>query len=358
MIGLSRGVVLQVLSHTPGLQELELRVGTEHRQALCQTGLVGVAAVGDEVVVNDTARRLSLGSGGYDYVQSICGKLPEYTADPGHIMRLRYTPLQHAVLSCEEQQSVHHEQLADADCLGGLPVVCTCLHSQVAAVAAGVAAVNPELRVVYVMTDTACLHLGVSKLVGQLKKADLLHGTVSCGQAFGGDLEAVNVYSGLLAAQRVLQADVVITGQGVGNTGTGTKFGFSGVDQGLCLNAVNSLHGQAIAVLRISEGDKRPRHQGFSHHSLTVLSQVCLAGCVVPVPSDGGEYGESAASAVRALPLTHELVYAAGQPALDVLAHRGVGVKTMGRSIEQDRVFFLSAGAAGIVAAQRVKTGG
>lgn len=353
MIGLSHGVVVEILHHTPGIQELVVRVGTELRPTFCQTALVGVVEAGDRVVVNDTARRLSLGSGGYDYVQSICDKLPDYSAGQGHIMRLRYTPLQHAVLSCEEQQSTHHDVLKEADDLGGLPVVCTGLHSQVAAVAAGVAAVNPSLRVVYVMTDTACLHIGVSKLVTQLKHADLLHGTVTCGQAFGGDLEAVNLFTALLAAKHVLHADVVIAGQGVGNTGTGTRFGFSGVDQGICLNAVNSLNGLAIAVLRISEGDARPRHQGLSHHSLTVLQKVCMAGCVVPLPSDGGEYSVSAEESLRDLPHEHRIDTVAGQPALDVLAQRGVHVKSMGRSVEHDRVFFLAAGAAGIVAAMK-----
>ena len=46
--------------------------------------------------------------------------------------------------------------------------------------------------------------------------------TVSCGQAFGGDLEAVTLHSGLLAARLVGEADVAIVGIGPGVVGTGT----------------------------------------------------------------------------------------------------------------------------------------
>src|SRR6266536_1247508 len=45
----------------------------------------------------------------------------------------------------------------------------------------------------------------------------------------GVDMEAVTVHTGLLAARRVLQAELAIVSQGHGNLGTGTKWGFSGV---------------------------------------------------------------------------------------------------------------------------------
>ena len=55
---------------------------------------------------------------------------------------------------------------------------------------------------------------------------DALHkslaGVVTVGQSFGGDLEAVTVHTGLLAARHVLGADLAIVTQGPGNLGTGT----------------------------------------------------------------------------------------------------------------------------------------
>ncbi|MEK8105184.1 DUF3866 family protein [Micromonospora sp. M12] len=53
---------------------------------------------------------------------------------------------------------------------------------------------------------------------------DELAGTITVGQAFGGDLEATTVHGGLLAARYVLGADLAIVAQGPGNLGTGTRW--------------------------------------------------------------------------------------------------------------------------------------
>ena len=100
-----------------------------------------------------------------------------------------------------------------------------------------------------------------------LKEAGWIEGSVTVGQAFGGDLEAVTVHNGLLAARLVLGADIAIVTQGPGNLGTGTRWGFSGVAAGEAINAAAVLKGQPVAALRVSEADQRDRHRGVSHHS-------------------------------------------------------------------------------------------
>src|SRR5206468_2537218 len=81
----------------------------------------------------------------------------------GHLMKLRYTPLQHAVLAVEEEGSPHREAVIAVRDLEGLPVVVAELHS--AAMAAVVAArACGARRVVYVMTDGAALPLPLSRL--------------------------------------------------------------------------------------------------------------------------------------------------------------------------------------------------
>ena len=60
---------------------------------------------------------------------------------------------------------------------------------------------------------------------------------ITTGQSFGGDLEAVTVHTGLLAARHVVGADLVVVAQGPGNLGTGTRWGFSGVAAGEAVNA-------------------------------------------------------------------------------------------------------------------------
>jgi hypothetical protein len=208
--------------------------------------------------------------------------------------------------------------------------------------------------VVYVMTDSASLALGVSRLVPALSEAGWIHGVVTVGQAYGGDLEAVNVYSGLLAARHVMGADVAIVSQGVGNTGTATAFGFSGIDQGVALNAAASLEGIPIACLRMSFADPRPRHYRVSHHTLTVLSKVTLVRCHVPVPELAPsrlwevlgqleEHGIAAKHLIRVLD---------GSAALELLRKHHIPVTTMGRTVLEDREYFLAAAAAGAHAAE------
>ena len=54
------------------------------------------------------------------------------------------------------------------------------------------------------------------RFVHWLREAGWLAGTVTVGQAFGGDLETVTVHTGLLAARHVLGAQVTVVAQGPG----------------------------------------------------------------------------------------------------------------------------------------------
>ena len=172
--------------------------------------------------------------------------------------------------------------MAEADDLGGMPVVVADLHSALPAVLIGMLATDPDLKVAYVMTDGGALPAAFSRTLDTL--AASLVGVVTVGQAFGGDLEAVTVHTGLLAARHVLGADLAIVTQGPGNLGTGTPWGFSGVAAGEACNAVTVLGGEAIGALRISDADPRPRHRGVSHHSLTAFGRVALGGVTLVAP--------------------------------------------------------------------------
>src|SRR5215831_19063098 len=118
------------------------------------------------------------------------------------------------------------------------------------------------------MTDGAGLPLAMSDLVADLRERDLVDATVTCGHAFGGDYEAVSVYSALAVARHVAGADAAVVAMGPGIVGTGTRLGFSGIEAGPILDAATGLGGDPIACLRISFADERPRHQGVSHHTL------------------------------------------------------------------------------------------
>jgi hypothetical protein len=218
--------------------------------------------------------------------------------------------------------------------------------------AAGARAAGAE-RVVYVMTGGAALAAGFSRQTAALRDAGLLSAVVSSGQAFGGDLETVNLFTGLLAARHVAGADVVVVGDGPGNTGTGTPWGATDIESAMAMNAAAILEGQPVAALRISFADSRPRHRGVSHHSLTALSRVALSPVHVAVPAlEDDEERRIVWETLAGLPDHHHLVETTGRPALDLLAEHGIEPESMGRRVADDPAFFLAAGAAGVLAAR------
>ncbi len=205
--------------------------------------------------------------------------------DEGHIVKARYTPVQHTVLAVEEKDSPERGEIEEFATLNSMPVVIGQLHSQLAPAAGAIKRLsNGRARVAYIMTDSAALPLDFSRQVHELRGKGLIDSTITVGQAFGGEIEAVNIYTGLIAAKQVAGADAVIVCPGPGNVGTGTLYGFSSIEQGEIVNAVNVLGGSAIAVARISFADPRPRHQGLSHHTITSLGRVALTKCILALP--------------------------------------------------------------------------
>lgn len=354
MIQTRRGKILKELFSREGITAFSVQIENREEKCIVYPNLVGDIVPGDEVLLNTTAMVLNLGSGGFHYV--ISKVLPdEMDMNPGgHIMKMRYTPAQFKVLSVEEEDSPFHQEMLTADSLDGIPVLAATLHSMLAPICLGLS--GKGLKVAYVMTDGAALPMAFSQTVDWLKKQGLLSGTVSTGHAFGGDLEAVNVYSGLLAARHVLGADIIIVSMGPGIVGTGTKWGFTGVEQGDILNAVDSLQGTAIAVPRISFADARPRHRGISHHTLTVLGRVCKVPVLVPLPFLDNEQNSYILEQVRNTGLftRHRFAMEDASAGLAAMANCELKMSTMGRGIEQDREFFLTLGAAAITAARLV----
>jgi len=350
------GVVKRVVAQRPGAQELTVTLEGGEEKAVNYVRLLGKVEAGEQVLLNTTAVRAGLGTGGYHFVMKRGGK-EEKPAEAGRIVKLRYTPLQFRCRTVEEQESPYRDAVEACDDLAGMPVVVAGLHSQIAPAAAAVKGLSPEARVAYVMTDSAALPLAFSTLAASLKEAGLIDGTITVGQAFGGDYEAVNVYSGLLAARAVLGADVVIVAQGPGNVGTETDWGFGSIAQGEQINAVGILGGTPVAVPRISFADSRARHRGVSQQTLVVLGKVVLVQAAVAVPAMEAEKLEFVHRQLDDAGITarHDVLVAKGEIGLDTLAAKGVEVKSMGRSPAEDPEFFLAAGAAGAVAVEGMK---
>ena len=347
MIRWRDGRVTRIVTSRPGIVELVATVGSDEVPALAYVALVGEPVVGDRVLLNVSALELGLGTGGYALVVALPDRLPADVDAPGHVIKARYTPSQTTVLAVDEQDSPHHAVLRDADDLAGMPVVAADLHSALPAVLAGLRREAEGARVVYVMSDGGALPLWLSHTVTALRAAGWLAATVSVGQAFGGDAEAVTVHSGLLACRHVLGADLAIVTQGPGNLGTGTRWGFSGVATGEALNAASVLGGRPVAALRVSAVDSRERHRGVSHHSLTALGRVALAPVDVAVPVLDGSFGVQVREACAALASRHRLVDVPVDGLLDALRESPVRLSSMGRGLDDDPSYFLAGAAAG-----------
>ena len=346
------GVVVSLLGERRGLQRVEVDFGDGPERAYVLTQVTGGVAPGDRVVCNTTAVELGLGTGGWHVVHWNLAREEWREPGPGHVLKARYTSLQADVGSTEE----HEAALVDCVSVGGMPVVAAGLHSQVPAVAAAFKDAAPGARLVYVMTDGAGLPLALSDLVAAMTDRGLIDATVTCGQAFGGDFEAVSVYSALAVARHAAGADAVVVAMGPGVAGTGTRLGFSAIEVGPVLDAATAVGGRPVACLRASFADPRPRHQGLSHHSATALGLACRSRVTIPLPLVGGAEEETLRAGVAAagLDVRHDVVAVKPPDILGLFGAHGLVVTSMGRPAADDPVLFACAAAAGALAGELV----
>jgi len=334
------GRVVEVRRERPGYQQVLIETDGSHEpeRAFVVTALTGTVAVGDEVLANTTAVDLALGTGGSHVVATNLTQGAYRTPGGGHIMKLRYTPMQLDTGAAEE----HLDELRD-DLAGAVVVACT-LHSQVPLVVLGALSVRPELRIAYVMTDGAALPLAMSELVVTMVDAGFLAaGTLTAGHAFGGTREAVGVPSALVLARHDAGADLIVVGMGPGVVGTGHRLGTTALEAAPVLDVTDALGGHGVLAVRASEGDARARHRGMSHHSATVLDLVRSTVTVAITPELDRD--------VAPWRDRHRIAEVDDVDGPGLLAVAGMRVTTMGRGPEDDRLFFDTAAAAGVVAA-------
>ncbi|HON43394.1 MAG TPA: DUF3866 family protein [Bacillota bacterium] len=345
MINANLARVVRVLQDSPDIQELIVDTdGGGECAAVCYPPLTGSVQPGDRVIVNTTAVDLELGSGGRHFVIWALPRTRLSGHIRGHIMKMRYSPMQACTGSFEEDPA-NHAAIDAFTGLAGMPVIICELHSMVAPVLSGFAG-----RAAYIMTDGAALPIAMSRAVRQLKRARLVDATITAGHAFGGDLEAVNVHSALVAAKAVARCDAAVVAMGPGIVGTGTRYGFSGVEQGWIADAVNRMGGRPVIVPRLSRLDPRPRHRVVSHHTLTVLRDVCCTPvtCVLASDMEPGFADETRSRLCDVMDRGgHTLGYAPGRDGVELAITQELELSTMGRGPDEEPEFFLTCAAAG-----------
>ncbi|CAN5698583.1 hypothetical protein BH24ACT22_BH24ACT22_10160 [soil metagenome] len=282
-----------------------------------------VPEMGETVTANTLGLEMGLGTGGVAIVfPTSGGTAPE---NDKHFVKLPYTPLQAPAAPPEQAES-----------LEGVPVVVLPLHSHLAPACCAVAALMPDCRVSFVWQEGGALPVAFSKSVRQLQERDLLHKVVSAGNCFGGDVEAPNIYSGLLTAAEV--SEVILTGIGPGVVGTEAPYGHGGMAAAIALNAACSLGAEPVLAPRISVADSRSRHHGISHHTRSVL-QSALGDVRVALP-----VSEADISTVEFPERHHYLKVPFKAAGLE--ERFGVTFESMGRVYTDDEVFFNAAAAA------------
>jgi hypothetical protein len=339
VLKLRRGTVVEV----EGEGRVVVEVDGERRRAWADETMVGPAEAGDDVVVNTAALDLGLGSGGYDivHVNLTRGLAGGETPSGVHLMKLNYSSLLLAVDPVElPADSPPRPSRA-------LPVLVLPLHGHLAP-AAWAAGEGAAGRVGFVQAGGGGLPGSLSSDVRALHDRGLLAGAITASPSYGGEREAISLVGALHAAAE-LDWDATIVGPGPGILGSSTRYGHGGMAALDAAHAALALGLPTIVSPRMSSGDPRPRHLGLSHHTRSVLD-LLLGAVDVPVPADlddlwpraAGDPDDELGAAAGG---EHRLLEAAAD--LPGYAESGLPQRTMGRSFDEDRLFFAAPLAAG-----------
>jgi hypothetical protein len=344
LLKLRRGRVLSIEARSERVARITVRLelGGEARAAIAYPSLTGDIEPGDEVVVNVEGQDLGLGSGGFDI---LCANLTRGIGGEGapaaHVMKLNYTPIQHAVKPLEEGLEELRERL-------DLPAVVLALHGQLPCAAFAFSQRAPGRRVGYVQTAGGALVGQLSDTVAELLRRGLIADHVTVAPCFGGGHEAVTLEGSLHAGAEQLEWDAALIGPGPGILGSASALGHGGLAALHSAHSALSLGCEVVLAPRLSAADERPRHRGLSHHTRAVLA-LLLMPVSVAVPD--GISQEARADLERSLEAGpgHEAVEAEVGELVTAYLGSGLPAETMGRSFERDEDFLragLAAGAA------------
>ena len=206
-----------------------------------------------------------------------------------------------------------------------------------------------NIKISCIITDHGALPVFFSKNIRTLKSLGLLDASISIGNAYGGDYECVNIYTGLQMALNVLKTDVVIITMGPGILGTNTPFGFSSLDMGFYVNFISKSGGKVLYIPRISFKDSRMRHYGISHHTLNILAHIIDVPIPLVFPIINMKKVKFIIHQLKEHKLLekYSIIFNNGKDILHVLKQFNLNPDTMGRDVMKDKDFFYALGAVG-----------
>jgi hypothetical protein len=342
---LRRGEVVSVEHADDRTARLTVNVNGEQRSALAYPALTGPVRAGDEVIVNVEAADLGLGSGGFDLVHAnLTRGLEGEGLEGAHVMKLNYTPLQHAVVPLEEGLDAMPQRLL-------LPVAVLALHGQLAPAAFAAAHEAPHARIGFVQTAGGALPGQLSDVVATLRSGGALADHVTVAPCFGGEHEAITLEGALHAGAEKLGWDAAFVGPGPGILGSASALGNGGIEALHSAQSALALGCWVALAPRTSSGDARERHRGLSHHTATVMA---LLKRRVDVPVAGGLSRSARDQISSADAGRHRLAKIDVENLVGAYPESGLPSGTMGRSFDEDQDFFRSALATGAALARKV----
>jgi len=273
LIEYQRAKVIAIQPLDNDVDEVLLDIRHRCKKAYNYRKMTGTLEIGNTVLVNTTACSLNLGTGGYHFIMANLDSTEKQSNGWGHGMKLKYTPQQVRVSFCEEENSPYHFLFQKTIDFKNKIIYVGELHSMLLPLCAYLKD-RKNIKISCIITDHGALPVFFSKNIRILKSLKLLDATISIGNAYGGDYECVNIYTGLQMAMNILESDVVVITMGPGIMGTSTPFGFSGLEMGFYIDFIRNHGGNVLYIPRISFSDYRTRHYGISHHTLNVLSHI------------------------------------------------------------------------------------
>lgn len=351
-----KAIIISILKERSGIQILEVIFNNDHRgKAINYTALSGHLTTGDHVYLNTTAVRLNLGTGGFHFVINKIERdndtvkkkegfrRDELNKNDGHIIKMRYTPFQIRTMALAEKNGQFHEELKSFIPLDNMVVVFLPLHSMLAPLLLIYNYFEPSGKTLFIMTEGGSLPASWSESIAELKKRNLLDIVITAGNSFGGDYEAVNIFTALTAA-KLLKAEMVIVGIGPGHVGTGTVLGFSGAELALSCHAVELLGGRSVFVPRISFTEKRERHNPVSHHTLIMLKKLLGPNVETVFPDITVLRDVIKKENIY----SEKILFYRTEKVESILSKSDYNFKSMGRNFDQDPWFFITPGLAAV----------
>lgn len=350
-IHLRTATVEKIIEETEKHQILKLK--ERSIPAICFVSLSGKISPNDKVIINTTASDLSLGTGGYDFVVAVLNKGEQFieTEDKSHVMKLNYTPLQFAVPHFEETEDYEKAVEKFKNNPISIKVFVLTIHSHLIPFFAVAKSFKPSKKGVLIINDSCALPIFTSKTIDFLRREGFVKKVITTGNAFGGDVETVNIYSALIAAGYAFDADYIVVAPGYGLKGTGSDYGHSAQHFTEAINASLRLSFETYLVSRISFADKRTRHFGISHHTCDVY-EMCLKKPVLIVPNLN-YLDEKSRDTIQLQLKKHffdaQITYVDIEKAAEAIEPYKGMLQSMGRSYNNDPIFFLTPAGASLL---------